>query len=1036
MQQSRDPIARNNLSPPREQGLLVIDGQGRLTTCSTRARELLALSPEDAKPGTPLIQILHNAQMPDFLPADGSSSGSILTGLNQADAPGWRMYEQADGKILLWLNVPLPNVGIAIFLADASDAGTDRNESQPDASDARTIASESSDSAAGMDRRHFAELFDAVGEAIITVDSHYTITDFNREAARLFGYRADEVIGRPLDMLLPAQAKSAHRAHISEFAGSDDERRFIGHRPSIRGRRKDGTEFSAEGSISKIAISGEMIFTAVLRDITELLRAKTALQQSEQRFRDIAEIASDAIWETDADFRITYASGAGRDRKRVPDADFLGKTRWEFVGVAPFSDHNWAQHKATLEARRPFRNFRYSARDALGDQQHYSVSGFPIFDESGAFVGFRGVTAVETETMAALSRAQQAENLLRDAIESISEGFVIFDKDDRFITCNKVYRQMYPDSADFLVPGNNFSNILRASIAKGQYPDAVGFEDEWLAERLRRHRELSGSVEHRLRTGRYVMVREQRMENGGTAGLRMDITALKQAENSLRASERRFKDIADVSGDWIWETDSNNRVVYVGGGSGRAGFSDAFLRGKMREDIAAGDQENDPAWVDHVATLKAHRPYRNFVFRALGDEGLAHFLRISGTPIFDEEGAFSGYRGTATDITSDVELRRDVDRKTNLLQTTFETMGEGILVVDEEIRILAFNKRLFSLLGVSPTSMAVGDPVDKLLRLYVPHLEDSNIDVDKACMEELTRISQLRSGHSEKELRNGTIFEIHDRPLMGGGLVRSYRDITMQKRVENELRAIAIHAQRASDAKSEFIACMSHELRTPLNAIIGFSELMRNGVLGPLGNKRYQSYTDDIHESAMNLLSIINRILAFSAFESGRATISEKPVAVSEIIQEAAEDFQHQAKQKGLCLSIDCQKPSTYVSVDVAKFRMVLTNLISNAVKFTPDGGEISITWTSDRAAGFLVSVKDTGIGMEPEEIPIALEPFRQLDGRLNRKYQGTGLGLPLAKQIIELHGGSLTLDSTRGLGTTVTVRLPPNRVTTGGLAP
>ncbi len=1035
MQRPYDGFNQEDLPAPSEQGLLIVDQRECVTTCSARACKLLALSPEQAAPGTPLTQILHQDRTLTLPKAEGSCFGSTAIGLNQADTPHWQLYERADGHLLRWQKVPLPNVGFAIFLSEASGDGANRQQSQPRAADAPTVTTESTTSAAENDQPRLAELFDSVGEAIITVDSHNNITEFNREAARLFGYRADEVIGHSIDILLPSQAKSTHRAHMSGFAASSEERRFIGHRPSIRGRRKDGTEFSAEGSISKITIKGDMFFTAVLRDITELLRARTALQQSEQRFRDIAAIASDVIWETDTDFRITYASGAGRDRERVPDGDFLGKTRWEFVGVDPTTDPHWLQHKETLEARRPFRNFRYSAKDALGEIQHYRVAGFPIFDESGTFVGFRGVTAVETETMAALSRAQQAENLLRDAIESISEGFVIFDKDDRFVTCNEVYRQMYPDNANLFVPGSKFEDIVRAGVAKGLYRDAVGCEDAWLAERLRRHRELPGSVEHTLRTGRHILIRERRMKNGGTAGLRMDITALKQAETSLRASEQRFKDIADVSGDWLWETDTDNRVVYVAGGSGNEGFSDAFLHGKTREDIAAGDHENDSAWANHVATLKAHRAYRNFVFSALGDDGTLHYLRISGTPIFDDNGVFSGYRGTATDITSDVELRRDVNRKTNLLQTIFETIGEGILVVDDDFNILAFNKHLFSLLGLSPASVEIGDPIDKLLSLYVPHLVHSDIDVEKARMKKRTRISHLRSGREEQELRNGTVFEIQDRPLVGGGLIRSYRDITMQKRVEDELRAIAIHAQRASEAKSEFIACMSHELRTPLNAIIGFSEVMRHGLLGPLGNERYQSYTDDIHESAMNLLSIIDGILDFSAFETGSQTISDKPVAISEIVHQAAEDFQQQAKQKGLCLSIDCQKTGAYVSVDVAKFRTALTNLVSNAVKFTPAGGEISITWTTDSAAGFFVSVKDTGIGMAPEEIPIALEPFRQLDGRLNRMYPGTGLGLPLAKRLIELHGGTLTVDSTKGLGTTVTVRLPPDRVVTGGTA-
>ena len=269
------------------------------------------------------------------------------------------------------------------------------------------------------------------------------------------------------------------------------------------------------------------------------------LRESEARFRDVAEVAAELFWETDTNHRFVSIAG---DRRGLAHVDPpLGKTRWEIAGVDPETDASWRTHKADLNARRPFRQFRYSSRTADGAQFHFAVNGKPVFDEAGGFAGYRGTTSIENEIVVAQARARRAETLLRDAVSSISEGFVIFDEDDRLFLCNDAYLSLYPLSASAMVPGARFAEILRGGLNTGRYPDAKGHEEEWLAERIRQHREPGAPRERLLCDGRWVLITERRMPNGGTAGLRIDITALKKIQASLDESRTQLNEAQRVS---------------------------------------------------------------------------------------------------------------------------------------------------------------------------------------------------------------------------------------------------------------------------------------------------------------------------------------------------------------------------------------------------------------------------------------------------------------------------------------------------------
>jgi signal transduction histidine kinase len=234
-------------------------------------------------------------------------------------------------------------------------------------------------------------------------------------------------------------------------------------------------------------------------------------------------------------------------------------------------------------------------------------------------------------------------------------------------------------------------------------------------------------------------------------------------------------------------------------------------------------------------------------------------------------------------------------------------------------------------------------------------------------------------------------------------------------------------AEVANDAKSLFLANMSHELRTPLNAILGFSEIIKDEIMGP-GKPVYADYAKDIYGAGEHLLELINNLLDISKIEAGKINLRDELIDPTEIVAASLATMRVQAARKCIALAAEIPPGTPFIRGDALRLRQVLINLVSNAVKFT-DAGHVTVSVACDAASGFSFTIADTGIGMSTAEIVVALEPFGQIDNALSKKNEGTGLGLPLAQRLIELHGGRLEIESVKGVGTTVRVYLPLDRV-------
>ena len=309
-------------------------------------------------------------------------------------------------------------------------------------------------------------------------------------------------------------------------------------------------------------------------------------------------------------------------------------------------------------------------------------------------------------------------------------------------------------------------------------------------------------------------------------------------------------------------------------------------------------------------------------------------------------------------------------------------------------------------------------PVSALMD-RAPLVVDASISVDT--------LESLIADEHQSALLRGFIVTRNGR-YYGVGTALSLLQLGMA-RSERRNRALDRARQQAEEAslsKSRFLANMSHELRTPLNAIIGFAEVIQKEMLGPLGNARYAEYVDDIHSSGQHLLSLINNILDMSKIESGSWRIQPEMTDPVEIMEASLRTFRERAEGRGVFMSMAVDARLFEGFVDRQALRQILLNLISNAVKFTPAGGRIEVGAAPLDDGAFRLWVKDTGIGIAPEHIPVVLAPFGQVENDLTRQYEGTGLGLPLVKSLVEMHDGRFEIDSVPGEGTTIRAIFPP----------
>jgi PAS domain S-box-containing protein len=394
-----------------------------------------------------------------------------------------------------------------------------------------------------------------------------------------------------------------------------------------------------------------------------------------------------------------------------------------------------------------------------------------------------------------------------------------------------------------------------------------------------------------------------------------------------------------------------------------------------------------------------------------------------------QEGGAAVYIALVRDISARAAAESMAAQAQQQLVDALESISEAFVLYDAQDRILLFNQKFRELHGPCANLIVVGARFDDVARAVAAQglIPEAAGRIQEWVRE---RVSQHSNplGSFDMELGDGRWIRIAERRTRDGGIVGTMTEITEEKRRERELRRARDAAELANRSKSEFLANMSHELRTPLNAIIGFSELMKNEVLGTIGIPAYTGYVRDIHDSANHLLNIINDILDLSRIEAGKLKLFETGVDLGSAAQATARLVTERAADSGVRVTTEVEKDLPTLWGDERLVKQILINLLANAVKFTPRGGSVAVRSFKDQDGRLGLSVADTGIGIAESDLARVMAPFGQADGSLRRRYEGTGLGLPLVRSFVELHGAAFELKSQVGSGTTATVMFPIER--------
>ena len=514
----------------------------------------------------------------------------------------------------------------------------------------------------------------------------------------------------------------------------------------------------------------------------------------------------------------------------------------------------------------------------------------------------------------------------------------------------------------------------------------------------------------------------------GLFALMFDITERKRVEAAFKESEERYRRLIEAMPDAIL-VHQNGKIVY----GNRAAVA-LYRAVNPRQFIGRGalDLLHPDSWSEVEGRLKSiyrnSRPQELMEVRGRRFDG-TEFAGESAAAPFIWKGA-PAVLVVSRDIGDRKRAERDLATVQKRLSEAIESMPDGFVLWDADDRLVLCNANYRNFFPEIAPLMVPGAKFETITRA----VGDSGLVAGAEGREGERYLQRLQrhwmpSGPTDHRLTDGRWMRINERRTEEGGTVGVRSDITELKMREMEAQTARDDAEMANRAKSEFLANMSHELRTPLNAIIGFSEIIRNQMLGEIGNEHYKEYICDIHASGHHLLSIINDILDLSKIEAGREDLVEQIFDPTAAVDSSVRLVQERAQSSHIDVSVSKSRDSPRMRGDQRKVKQIIINLLSNAVKFTPPEGRVVVSTGIGADGGFRIVVADTGIGMAKDQIEIALAPFGQVDGALDRKHEGTGLGLPLAKSLTELHDGHLEIESAPGVGTTVTVHFPPGRL-------
>jgi PAS domain S-box-containing protein len=767
------------------------------------------------------------------------------------------------------------------------------------------------------------------------------------------------------------------------------------------------------------------------------LRGKTeaALRESERRLAKAQQLARIGYWSWSlGDEGMHYVSseyaailGLAPDQVPRKQAEFN-----RFIHPADRARVEACFHEVTRNLQDYEIDYRIVRPD--GELRHVVETGELLYDEADRPTGHTGTIQDITTIKAARQALHVSEARLSGILDIAAEAIISVGADQRIRLFNQSAEMLFGYSAEEIM-GQPLERLLPPSVREVHRQHLEAFA---------RSSETSRMMDKR---GYVIGLRKDGSEFPAGASIskfeidgeqvftvtvhdfaernRTDM-AMRESEARAKAAEQHLLDAIESISDGFVLYDSEDRLVLCNTKwKDLYGYSDSqIVPGISYEELVRLDVELG-AVVDEASDYLSRRIDYRRRFQGAFDVHLADGRWIT---IRERKTSDGGIVGIQSEITERKRAEDKIRESEQQFRSVVDNSPSAIFLKDTAGCYRLVNRRFEEWYGLSAQ-----DTLGRTSHEIFPKDHaDAYVAQDRDALETgkvITREHEIPFADGSIHLIIVTKFPVRDSDGRSVGVGTINTDVTDLKQNESALLAAKVEAELANRAKSEFLANMSHELRTPLNAIIGFSELIENETLGPVGTAQYRDHAMDIAESGRHLLRLINDILDLSKIEAGKVDLYEEDIDMTEAIRSSLVLVGGRAHHEGITLERDTPEGLPRLHADERMLKQILLNLLSNAVKFTPAGGRVEARAWADPEVGYVLQISDTGIGMKLEDIPKAMVRFGQIDGRLNRKFEGTGLGLPLTKSFVDLHGGTLDLDSEPGVGTTVTVRFPAERI-------
>ncbi|MEG4453303.1 PAS domain S-box protein [Microcoleus sp. N9_A1] len=871
----------------------------------------------------------------------------------------------------------------------------------------------------------FAGILEIANDAIISVDRTQRITLFNQGAEKIFGYKMQDILGEPLNLLLPEQFRDAHPQHIKQFAHSSTRARKMGERGEILGRRRDGTQFSAEASISRLEMGDETVFTVILRDISDRKQVEASLAH----MAAIVEYSGEAVISKSLDGIILSWNNAAEKIFGYKAEEIIGQS---IVILIP-SNLTYEEQKIleTIRQGKTIENYETVRVRKDGQLIHISCTISPLKDTRGQIIGCSVIKRDITERKRAEINRKQIEMALRNseeqfrhAFEDASIGMAIVSLDGNWIKVNPALCQIL---------GYSSEELLALTFQDITHPDDLDLDLSYA------HQLLSGTISTYQLEKRYFhkqghiiwiilngsLVQDEQGNPLHFISQIQEITARKEAQETLELQSIIMNNMA---GGVCLVKASDLTIVYTNPTfDAMFGYAEGELAGQSVSVLNYVDTKLTPdVTVLDIVTQIEQTGEAKYEVHNRKKDGTLFWCRVH-TSMFEHPEYGTVYVAVQEDATELKLAEQALHATTNRLNFLLnyspvvifssKPAGDyGATFISENIKdVLGYESREFledSKFWVNHLHPDDVEPVvNGLANLFVNDFYFHEYRLSRSDGVYRWMLAQLRLIRDA----SGTPVEIL------GYLI----DISDRKQAELEFQ----QANEANQAKTIFLANMSHELRTPLNSILGFTQLMSyESNLTPSVQERLQI----VNRSGKHLLDLINDILDLSKIESGRMTLNPSDFDLTNLLTSIEEMLQFRVQSKELQLVVE-QYPDLprFVNNDEKKLYQVLTNLLGNAIKFTKQGSvtlRVRATQRDETSCHLCFEVEDTGVGIAPAEIDKLFKVFVQAQAG-NNLSQGSGLGLAISQKLVKLMGGQICVKSTLNRGSTfsfeIGVQLP-----------